>query len=150
MQPFVIASDSVSPGGSLLVMFTRLQTDGTGVGAVDVAPMGVAVIPFFEPLGWLRGGLRCARVGITATAVVGISATAVKTSAAHLIVAATNAAAIVGSATTTAIVGCHTATDWLSFVALALLLARMAAARLMILAVMLLQVSEHAGGGAGY
>ncbi len=32
------------------MMFTRLCTGGTGVGVMDVAPMGMAIVPIFEPL----------------------------------------------------------------------------------------------------
>ncbi len=31
-------------------MFTRLCTGSTGVGVVDVAPMGMAIVPIFELL----------------------------------------------------------------------------------------------------
>jgi hypothetical protein len=50
VHPFAGASHSVGPGGGSLVMFTRLRAGDTGVGVMDVALMGVAVIPIFEPL----------------------------------------------------------------------------------------------------
>ncbi len=116
------------------------------MGGVDVAPMGVGVTPILELLDWGRGGLRYARDGITATGAVGRAAAAIKISATALIVSATPAAIVV-STTTTGVVGAMTAADSLSLLALALLLVTMAAACSTILAVLLLWVLAHAGGG---
>jgi hypothetical protein len=121
-------------------MFIRLCADGTSVGVVDVASMGVAVVPIFELLEWGRGGLRRARCGIIATAAIEFYATA-------LIVSATTAVAFVESGTTAAVVGNMTASNWLSLLALALLLATMATVRLTLLVMLLLWVLEHASRG---
>jgi hypothetical protein len=91
--------------------------------------------------------MQCARGGITATAAVGIAAATIKISAAALIVSATAPTTIVVSATTATVVGAMTAANWLSMLALVLLLAMTATACLTILAVLLLWVLEHAGGG---
>jgi hypothetical protein len=122
------------------MMFTGLCTGDTGLAIVDVTPMGMALVPIFEPLEWGRGGLRRARCGIIATAAIEVYATA-------LIVSATATIAFVESTTTTAVVGATTATNWLSLLALALLLATTAAVNLIILAVLLLWVLEHASRG---
>jgi hypothetical protein len=121
-------------------MFTGLRAGGTGVGVVDVAPMGVAVVPVFEPLERGRGGLRCARGGIIVTAAIEIQATT-------LIVSATASIAFVESPTTAALGGNRTAANWLSLLALALLFATRATACSAILALLLLCVLEHAGRG---
>ncbi len=54
------------------MLFTGMCAGGTGVGVMDVAAMGMAIVPIFEPLEWGRGGLRRARGrdGIIATAAV--------------------------------------------------------------------------------
>ena len=121
-------------------MFTWLCAGCTGVGVADVAPMGVAVIPIFEPLEWGKGGLRHARGGIIATAAVEIYATA-------LIVSATAAAALVEFATTAAVADNTTTANQLSLLALALLVVTTATACSTILAVLLLWVLEHASTG---
>jgi hypothetical protein len=110
------------------------------VGVADVAPMGVAVIPIFEPLEWGKGGLRHARGGIIATAAVEIYATA-------LIVSATAAAALVEFATTAAVADNTTTANQLSLLALALLVVTTATACSTILAVLLLWVLEHSRRG---
>ncbi len=123
-----------------------MHAGGTGVVVVNVAPMGVAVIPIFEPLNKGRVELRCARSGIIATASVGIAAT-IGISAAALVVSATASAAIVVSTTTAAVVVATTAANGLSLLALALLLAMTATTCSMILAMLLPGVLEHTRGG---
>jgi hypothetical protein len=100
---------------------------------MDVAPMGVAVAPIFEPLEWGRGGLRRARCRIIATATVEIYAAA-------LIVSATAAVAFLESDTIATIIGNGnmTTANWLFLLALALLLATTAATCSTVQAVLLL------------
>ncbi len=79
--------------------------------AMDVAAMGVAIVPIFKPLEWGRRGLRCALGGIIAT-------TAIEGHAAALVVPATIAIAFVESVLPAAIVCTTTATTGLSLLAL--------------------------------
>ncbi len=123
-----------------------MHAGGTGVIVVNVAPMGVAVIPIFEPLNKERVELRCARSGTIATASVGIAAT-IGISAAALVVSATAPAAIVVSTTTAAVGVATTAANGLSLLALALLLAMTATTCSTILAMLLPGVLEHTRGG---
>jgi hypothetical protein len=97
---------------------------------MNVAAMGMAIVPIFEPLEWGRGGLRCVLGGIIATAAVEGHATA-------LIVSANATVASVEPVSTTTIVGAMTATNWLSLLALIQLLATTAAACLTICVVLL-------------
>ncbi len=85
------------------------------MGAMDVATVGMAIVPIFEPLEWGRGGLRHALGGIIATA-------AIESHAAALIVSATAIIAPVESVSTAAVVGAMTTAAWLSLLALVLLL----------------------------
>jgi hypothetical protein len=134
--PLIVTTHSVGPGGGALVIFTGLCVGGTGVGAMDVATMGMAIVPIFEPLEWGRGDLRHALGGIIATA-------AVEGHAAALIVSTTTTIASLESISTAVIVCATTAAAWLSLLGTVLLLAMPTAARLTIL-VVLLWVLKHA------
>jgi hypothetical protein len=121
------------------VVDTGLWAGGTCVTAMDVAAMGMAIVPIFEPLEWGRQGLRCALGGMIATATVEGHSTA-------LIVSGTTTIASVESISTTTIVGVATAAAGLSLLALVLLLATVAAPCSTIL-VVLLWILKHAGRG---
>jgi hypothetical protein len=120
------------------VMFTGLYTGDTGVGVMDVAPMGMAMVAIFELLELGRGGLRNARSGKIATNTIEVYITA-------LIVSVTATVAFVESTSTATDVVAMTNAKWLSFLALALMLSMTATARTMILVMLLLWVLEHAG-----
>ncbi len=104
------------------------------MGAMDVAVMDITIVPIFELLEWGRGGLRHALGRMIAT-------TTVEGHAASLIVSPT-----AESVSTAAVVGARTTTTGFSLLALVLLLATLATARLTIL-VVFLWVLKHAGRG---
>ncbi len=109
---------------------TGLCTGGTCVVVMDVAAMGMAIVPIVEVLEWGRMGLRCALGGITAT-------TTVECHAIALVVSATIIVASVGSVSTAAIVGATITAAGLSLLALVLLLATPASLCSTILVVLL-------------
>jgi hypothetical protein len=71
---------------------------------MDVAAMGVAIVPIFEPLEWWSGGLRRALGGI-------IAPIAIEGHAAAQIVSTTATVASVESVSSTTVVGATTATN---------------------------------------
>ncbi len=119
----------------MFVMDTGLRTGGAHVVVMDVATMGMAIVPIVEFLDWgwrVRGALG----GMIATAAIEGHATA-------LVVPPTVAIASVKYILPTTIVGGTSAAAWLSLLALVLLLATLAALCLMPL-VSLLWVLKHA------
>ncbi len=90
---------------------TGLCKGGTCVVVMDVAAMGMGIVPIVKVLEWGRRGLRCALGGIIATA-------AIEGHAAALVVSATIIVASVESVSTAAVVGATTAAAGLSLLAL--------------------------------
>jgi hypothetical protein len=123
----------------MLVIDTRLCVGGTCMVAIDVAAMGMVIVPIFKPLEWGRQGLRCALGGI-------IAATTIEGHTAALIVSATATVASVESVSIAAIVRATATTPGLSLLALVFLLATPAASFLMIF-IVLLWVLKHPGRG---
>ncbi len=117
---------------------TGLRTDGPCVVVMDVATMGMTIVPIVEFLDW---GQRVwgALGGITATA-------AVEGHTAALVIPTTFAVASVESILPAAVVGATTLAAGLSLMALVLLLATLAASCLMSL-VGLMWVLKHACRG---
>jgi hypothetical protein len=56
MLPLVVTAHSVGPGGCIMVIDTGLCTGGTCVVVMDVAAMGMAIVPIVEVLEWGRRG----------------------------------------------------------------------------------------------
>jgi hypothetical protein len=56
MQTLIVTTHNVEFVGGALVIFTWLCTGGTCVGAMDVAAMGMAILPIVELLEQGRGG----------------------------------------------------------------------------------------------